>query len=77
MGNSPPVDAPESPPTLDKLNDEIRDVALQVHLAEERKDERDVVAAARIASVNFRPATEHRAINSLHPDEQSAKIDHL
>jgi hypothetical protein len=40
------VDAPETPPTLEQLNGEIRDVALQVHLAEERKDERDVVAAA-------------------------------
>jgi len=40
------VEAPDSPPTLDQLNNEIRDVALQVHLAEERKDERDVVAAA-------------------------------
>jgi hypothetical protein len=46
MGNSPAVDAPETPPTIDQLNGEIRDVALQVHLAEERKDERDVVAAA-------------------------------
>ena len=40
------MEAPDSPPTLDQLNNEIRDVALQVHLAEERKDERDVVAAA-------------------------------
>src|SRR5262245_13153897 len=47
MGNSPAVDAPDTPPpTLDQLNGEIRDVALQVHQAEERKDERDVVAAA-------------------------------
>ena len=28
VGNSPPVDAPETPPTLDQLNGEIRDVAL-------------------------------------------------
>jgi hypothetical protein len=33
-------------PTIDQLNDELRDALLQVHQAEERKDERDVVAAA-------------------------------
>lgn len=38
------MDAP--PLTLDQLKAEISEVALQVHLAEERKDERDVVAAA-------------------------------
>jgi hypothetical protein len=32
--------------TVDQLKTEISEVALQVHLAEERKDERDVVAAA-------------------------------
>jgi hypothetical protein len=46
VGNSPPVEASDSPPTLEQLNSEIRDVALQVHLAQERMDERDVVAAA-------------------------------
>ena len=45
MRNRPAVDAPDVP-TLDKLNDELRDVALQVHQAQERQDERDVVAAA-------------------------------
>jgi hypothetical protein len=38
------VDAP--PPTIDQLSDEIRDAALQLHQAQERADERDVVAAA-------------------------------
>jgi hypothetical protein len=42
MGNSRAVDAP----TIEQLNDELRDALLQVHQAQERKDERDVVAAA-------------------------------
>jgi hypothetical protein len=33
-------------PTIDELTDEIRDATLQVHLAQERQDERDIVAAA-------------------------------
>jgi hypothetical protein len=33
-------------PTIEELQDQIRDVALQVHLAQERQDERDIVAAA-------------------------------
>jgi hypothetical protein len=33
-------------PTIEQLNDELRDALLQVHQAEERKDERDVVVAA-------------------------------
>jgi len=33
-------------PTIEQLNDELRDALLQVHQAQERKDERDVVAAA-------------------------------
>jgi hypothetical protein len=69
VGNSPPVDAPESPPTLDKLNDEIRDVALQVHLAEERKDERDVVAAAH-AGVERLSRRYRELLQSLSPGEQ-------
>jgi hypothetical protein len=36
-------------PTIEQLNDELRDALLQVHQAEERKDERDVVAAAHQA----------------------------
>jgi hypothetical protein len=36
-------------PTIEQLNDELRDALLQVHQAEERKDERDVVAAAHVA----------------------------
>jgi hypothetical protein len=42
VGNSRAVDAP----TIEQLNDELRDALLQVHQAEERKDERDVVTAA-------------------------------
>jgi len=63
------VDAPETPPTLDQLNGEIRDVALQVHLAEERKDERDVVAAAH-AGVDRLSRRYREMLQSLSPGEQ-------
>jgi hypothetical protein len=68
MRNSPAVDAPEKP-TLEELTNEVRDVALQVHQAEERKDERDVVAAAH-AGVE-RLSVRYRALlQSLPPGEQ-------
>jgi hypothetical protein len=35
-----------APPTIESIADEIRDVALQVHQAEENKDQREIVAAA-------------------------------
>jgi hypothetical protein len=61
------VDAP--PLTLDQLKTEIGEVTLQVHLAEERKDERDVVAAAH-AGVD-RVSQRYRALlASLTPGEQ-------
>jgi len=63
------VDAPQTPPTLDQLNGEIRDVALQVHLAEERKDERDVVAAAH-AGVDRLSRRYRELLQSLSPGEQ-------
>ena len=63
------MDAPETPPTLDQLNGEIRDVALQVHLAEERKDERDVVAAAH-AGVERLSRRYREMLQSLSPGEQ-------
>ncbi|HEY7371784.1 MAG TPA: hypothetical protein VIF57_06365 [Polyangia bacterium] len=63
------MDAPETPPTLDQLNGEIRDVALQVHLAEERKDERDVVAAAH-AGVDRLSRRYRELLQSLSPGEQ-------
>ncbi len=34
-------------PTIDEIADELRDVALQVHTAQERKEERDLVIAAQ------------------------------
>ena len=34
-------------PTIDEITDELRDVALQVHTAHERKEERDLVIAAQ------------------------------
>ena len=56
-------------PTLEQLKVEITDVTLQVHLAEERKDERDLVAAAH-AGVE-RLSQRYRAlIASLSPGEQ-------
>jgi hypothetical protein len=68
MRNSPPVDAPETP-TLEELTNEVRDVALQVHQAEERKDERDVVAAAH-AGVERLSARYRQMLQSLSPAEQ-------
>jgi hypothetical protein len=56
-------------PTLEQLKAEITDVTLQVHLAEERKDERDLVAAAH-AGVE-RLSQRYRALlASLSPAEQ-------
>ena len=68
MRNSAPVDAPETP-TLEELTNEVRDVALQVHQAEERKDERDVVAAAH-AGVERLSARYRQMLQSLSPAEQ-------
>ncbi len=68
MRNSPPVDAPETP-TLEELSNEVRDVALQVHQAEERKDERDVVAAAH-AGVERLSIRYRQMLQSLSPGEQ-------
>jgi hypothetical protein len=34
-------------PTIDEITDELREVALQVHLAQERKEERELVIAAQ------------------------------
>ena len=63
------MDAP--PLTIDQLKTEISDVALQVHLAEERKDEREVVAAAH-AGVE-RLSHRYRALlASLSPKDQMA-----
>jgi hypothetical protein len=42
VGNNRAVDAP----TIDRLSDELRDATLQVHQAQERPDEREVVVAA-------------------------------
>jgi hypothetical protein len=64
------VDGPNTPPlTLDQLNSEIRDVALQVHLAEERKDERDVVATAH-AGVDRLSRRYRELLQSLSPGDQ-------
>jgi hypothetical protein len=65
MRNRPTVDAP----TVDQLNSEIRDVALQVHLAQERQDEREVVAAAH-AGVDRLAQRYRELLRSLSPGEQ-------
>jgi len=62
------VDAPDVP-TLDQLANEIRDVALQVHMAQERQDERDVVAAAH-EGVNRLSKRYRDLLQSLPPGEQ-------
>jgi hypothetical protein len=66
--NRPTVDAPDAP-TLDQLTNEIRDVALQVHQAQERQDERDVVAAAH-EGVNRLSKRYRELLQSLPPGEQ-------
>jgi hypothetical protein len=63
------VEAPDSPPTLEQLNSEIRDVALQVHLAQERMDERDVVAAAH-EGIDRLSRRYRELLQSLPPAEQ-------
>ena len=72
VGNSAPVEAPDTPPTLDELSNEIRDVALQVHLAEERKDERDVVAAAH-AGIERLSRRYRELLQSLSPASRCAR----
>lgn len=64
-----PNEKPETPPTLEQLTNEVRDVALQVHQAQERQDERDVVAAAHAAIE--RTSRRYRALlQSLSSGEQ-------
>jgi hypothetical protein len=62
------VDVP-APPTLAEINDELREVALQVHQAEERKDERDVVAAAH-AGIERLSRRYREMLQALAPGEQ-------
>ena len=56
-------------PTLEQIKSEITEVTLQVHLAEERKDERDVVAAAH-AGVERLSQRYRTLLASLSPAEQ-------
>jgi hypothetical protein len=56
-------------PTLEQLKAEITDVTLQVHLAEERKDERDLVSAAH-AGVERLSQRYRTMLASLSPGEQ-------
>jgi hypothetical protein len=65
MRNRPTVDAP----TLDQIGSEITEVTLQVHQAQERQDERDVVAAAH-AGVERLSQRYRQLLQSLSPGEQ-------
>jgi hypothetical protein len=58
-----------APPTLEKLTEEIREVALQVHQAEEHKDQRDIVAAAH-AGVDRLSRRYREMLQALSPGEQ-------
>ena len=65
MGNSRPVDAL----TIDQVSDELRDATLQVHQAQERQDERDVVAAA-LESIERLSQRYRTLMEALPPGEQ-------
>jgi hypothetical protein len=56
-------------PTIEQIGTEVQEVALQVHQAQERQDERDVVAAA-IAGVERLSTRYRQLIQSLSPAEQ-------
>ena len=68
MRNTPAVE-PEAPPSIETLADEIRDVTLIVHQAEEHKEERDVVAAAH-AGVERLSRRYRELLQKLSPGEQ-------
>ena len=56
-------------PTIDEIAEELRDVALQVHTAQERKEERELVIAAREGVERL--ALRYREMyNALPPGEQ-------
>jgi len=60
-------------PTIDEIADELRDVSLQVHTAHERKEERDLVIAAR-QGVERLSRRYREMYDSLSPGEQ-LKVD--
>jgi hypothetical protein len=62
-------------PTIEQLSDELRDATLQAHQAQERQDERDVVAAA-LATIETVSGRYRELMQSLKGDEQ-AKADRL
>jgi len=62
------VDVPH-PPSLAEVTNEVRDVALQVHQAEEHKDDRDVVAAAH-AGIERLGRRYREMLQALPPAEQ-------
>ncbi|MDB4981601.1 MAG: hypothetical protein JWM82_2353 [Myxococcales bacterium] len=71
MGNKRPVDAP----TIEQLNDEIRDATLLVHQAQERQDERDVVMSA-LEAVE-RTAQRYRDLIQSIPEAERQQADRL
>jgi hypothetical protein len=60
-------------PTIDEITDELRDVTLQVHTAQERKEERELVAAAQ-EGVDRLSRRYREMYASLSPGEQ-LKVD--
>ena len=66
--NRAAVDVPH-PPSLAEVTNEVRDVALQVHQAEEHKDDRDVVAAAH-AGIERLGRRYREMLQALPPAEQ-------
>lgn len=67
--NSPAVDTPT--PSLDQLAQEVRDVALQVHAAQERLEDRDFIATVHL-SVDRLGQRFHALLAALGPAERLA-----
>jgi hypothetical protein len=62
-------------PTIEQLNDELRDATLQVHQAQERQDERDVVAAALEAIERL--SQRYRLLIQSLPSSEQLRADRL
>jgi hypothetical protein len=62
-------------PTIEQLSDEIRDATLQVHQAQERQDERDVVAAALEAIAQL--SDRYRALMLALPSGEQMRAERL
>jgi len=69
MKNSPAVDT--QPPSVDQVAQEVRDVTLQVHAAQERLEDREFVASVH-AAVDQLGRRFHELLASLSPTERAA-----